>query len=637
MTTHRRRTSKLSQEPNPFEQSFSRVRSEDVLKSSFPNESALKAASPKIFVSLGENGGKHVFNKLADKPSEQGLEPKESRPSSTPSSTVSFSEPPTSASSLSSSSSSKPTQKITLPPVTAITTPLNAANMAEAWGPESLRSGPLSPAMLGGPATNNMGKPQARFTPRLGLTDPVMHTGLTPFISGEAQPAISSAAFENIRLPSSLATPGFQSVLRAAINGHEITTTPGGSLHIASNLGATKATEKHRPDQQQEQEQEQEQQQQQQERMDFSKAASDIPVSPTSAPHEATSLSTMPGPSLDPTTLAASDDNLGAPVAARKQQKQRSNSAAAATTSTTSTTTTTTSKHVIENSRSSTAADKAGHARQKRHAERDADYYAATPAPSLPPPPPTRAKRARSGNAGALKNNSQNEPPAEEAAAAAEKKKKKAGTKKQRESTPANEEDEKRKQFLERNRVAALKCRQRKKKQLKELQDRHDYIAHENDRLRNEYMHMREQALQLRALLTAHNECSVARANGVYGTDNLPAEATSLQPLLFANGAESEQAKEIIAAIPPASNGVPVHSIDATTGRPLGVLSGAPPPHINAGLVVPVSGVPLAPHDIAAVGAVHLHSRPAADFGGSMIAAHAQPPFNRQYQPLQQH
>ncbi|KAJ2200779.1 Transcription factor, partial [Coemansia sp. RSA 520] len=109
-------------------------------------------------------------------------------------------------------------------------------------------------------------------------------------------------------------------------------------------------------------------------------------------------------------------------------------------------------------------------------------------------PPPPQAKRARNASNGNSANNA-------------------AG-----DAT----EDEKRRQFLERNRVAALKCRQRKKRQVQELQERHDYMMSENERLRTEYTHMRETALHVRALLAAHSECGSARSHGVFGADSLP-------------------------------------------------------------------------------------------------------------------
>ncbi|KAJ1950739.1 Transcription factor [Linderina macrospora] len=133
-------------------------------------------------------------------------------------------------------------------------------------------------------------------------------------------------------------------------------------------------------------------------------------------------------------------------------------------------------------------------------------------------------------------------------------------------------DDEKRRQFLERNRVAALKCRQRKKQQLNELQRRHDYMIYENERLKNEYLQLRDKALHIKTLLEAHRECSVAQANGVFGIDSLPPGTPNIssQPIVFAlpDGVQSEKLKEIISAIPPTSNGVPINGVDTVSGRP---------------------------------------------------------------------
>ncbi|KAJ1767408.1 Transcription factor [Coemansia sp. RSA 1843] len=217
-------------------------------------------------------------------------------------------------------------------------------------------------------------------------------------------------------------------------------------------------------------------------------------------------------------------------------------------------------------------------------------------------PPPSRAKRARSGNntSELATTKADKRDAASNSTSTAKltttKRTSSGGTRRKPTNNPASttqltppdeaeegeegegegeDGDGKRQQFLERNRIAALKCRQRKKKQLQELQDRHDYVIMENKRLHAEYMQLREQALQMRALLAAHRECPVAKANGVFGTDSLPLGMSSLslqQPLLFTNGPESEHAKDIIAAIPPASNGVPVHAIDPVTGNPVNML-----------------------------------------------------------------
>jgi len=88
-------------------------------------------------------------------------------------------------------------------------------------------------------------------------------------------------------------------------------------------------------------------------------------------------------------------------------------------------------------------------------------------------------------------------------------------------------EEEKRKNFLERNRQAALKCRQRKKAWLNQLQAKVEYLTAENERLQNTTVTMREEISRLSAVVVAHRDCglggvSVARSEALLaGTANL--------------------------------------------------------------------------------------------------------------------
>ncbi|EPS44694.1 hypothetical protein H072_1333 [Dactylellina haptotyla CBS 200.50] len=75
-------------------------------------------------------------------------------------------------------------------------------------------------------------------------------------------------------------------------------------------------------------------------------------------------------------------------------------------------------------------------------------------------------------------------------------------------------DEEKRKNFLERNRVAALKCRQRKKQWLANLQAKVEYYGAENDALTAQVTNLREEILTLKTLLLAHKDCPVSRATG---------------------------------------------------------------------------------------------------------------------------
>jgi len=64
-------------------------------------------------------------------------------------------------------------------------------------------------------------------------------------------------------------------------------------------------------------------------------------------------------------------------------------------------------------------------------------------------------------------------------------------------------EEEKRKNFLERNRQAALKCRQRKKAWLAQLQAKVEYLETENERLTNALVSSREEISRLSAIVGA--------------------------------------------------------------------------------------------------------------------------------------
>ncbi|KAG9243260.1 putative transcription factor atf1 [Calycina marina] len=78
-------------------------------------------------------------------------------------------------------------------------------------------------------------------------------------------------------------------------------------------------------------------------------------------------------------------------------------------------------------------------------------------------------------------------------------------------------DEEKRKNFLERNRVAALKCRQRKKQWLANLQAKVEMYSSENDNLGAQIAQLREEVVALKNLLLAHKECPIAQQQGIQG------------------------------------------------------------------------------------------------------------------------
>ncbi|KAJ2907955.1 Transcription factor [Coemansia aciculifera] len=287
-------------------------------------------------------------------------------------------------------------------------------------------------------------------------------------------------------MPPSLVTPGIQAEMHAAINGMDITSTPGGTLHIAPPRHL---------------QQQQQQQQPPPPPPPISKpAVTSVLAETTQAPQF------LPPPQAKRARQASiPDDAVPSPALITKRPRKRNKATVSAKVS------------------------------------------------SEPSPCPVVAKYEPNYN-----NNGYNSDPE---AGDSEEAGLDAYSTHGADGQPLTE-DQKRKQFLERNRVAALKCRQRKKKQLQELQDRHDYMVRENEQLRQDYMELREVAMQARAMLAAHSDCPVARAQGVLGVDSMPPNlpAPSLHSLVPVNRSEAEYAKKIIDAIPPTSNGIPVHA-----------------------------------------------------------------------------
>lgn len=64
--------------------------------------------------------------------------------------------------------------------------------------------------------------------------------------------------------------------------------------------------------------------------------------------------------------------------------------------------------------------------------------------------------------------------------------------------------------------LAALKCRQRKKQWLSNLQAKVEYLTTDNEHLQTQTASLRDEIIHLKALLLAHKDCPVAQANGVY-------------------------------------------------------------------------------------------------------------------------
>jgi ATF/CREB family transcription factor len=71
--------------------------------------------------------------------------------------------------------------------------------------------------------------------------------------------------------------------------------------------------------------------------------------------------------------------------------------------------------------------------------------------------------------------------------------------------------------------VAALKCRQRKKQWLANLQSKVEMFSTENDALTAQITQLREEVVNLKTLLLAHKDCPVTQQQGLHGAFMQPA------------------------------------------------------------------------------------------------------------------
>ncbi|KAM5488915.1 Transcription factor [Microsporum audouinii] len=76
-------------------------------------------------------------------------------------------------------------------------------------------------------------------------------------------------------------------------------------------------------------------------------------------------------------------------------------------------------------------------------------------------------------------------------------------------------DEEKKKNFKERNRVAALKCRQRKKQWVATLMRKAEAFSSDNEALSGLLEKAREENAMLRSLLAAHKDCPVGQSQGL--------------------------------------------------------------------------------------------------------------------------
>ncbi|XP_017549325.1 cyclic AMP-responsive element-binding protein 5 isoform X1 [Pygocentrus nattereri] len=87
-----------------------------------------------------------------------------------------------------------------------------------------------------------------------------------------------------------------------------------------------------------------------------------------------------------------------------------------------------------------------------------------------------------------------------------------------RRRTADDDPDERRRKFLERNRAAASRCRQKRKVWVTSLEKKAEELTHTNLQLQNEVTLLRSEVTQLKQILLAHKDCPVtARQRETHG------------------------------------------------------------------------------------------------------------------------
>ncbi|KAJ6779443.1 hypothetical protein PWT90_05422 [Aphanocladium album] len=366
-----------------------------------------------------------------------------------------------------------------LPSVAALTSPSSllpgTGTTPFNWGGGSLRTGPLSPAMLSGPATDYFTEGHLRG----GFPTPnesSLRSGLTPGGSGSMFPAPS---------------PNSQALFAQLASGGATPNTL--DFHRTAMSAAAKR------EQQQNQPQNQQQQQQAQPQVPAQQSAAQPQEMPNGAAVKAEAK-----PASGPFDGHDNDAANGLYMLAQgRNGPQGANPAV-------------NHAHLAAAAAPKVNGNVAKHTRGVSEATNGSE--------DNDDAKPTRGK--------GKKNQANNRRKAEEPPAKAPpaKKPKSIAAPPSEPSEPSDDEDdgdpanrskmtdeEKRKNFLERNRVAALKCRQRKKQWLANLQAKVEMFSSENDALTAQITQLREEVVNLKTLLLAHKDCPVTQQQGLQG------------------------------------------------------------------------------------------------------------------------
>ncbi|KAF2138560.1 uncharacterized protein K452DRAFT_88428 [Aplosporella prunicola CBS 121167] len=394
--------------------------------------------------------------------------------------------------------------KSLLPPVASLTSPSSLLPAGTPGWSQSLRSGPLSPAMLTGPAggSDYFGEPWKGGFPTPNESS--LRTGLTPGGGGSMFPAPSpnsQALFS--QLQSGGATPSTSEFYRAAFKMNNFGQNVNGPTSQPPEPSTQAGDNKSFPAPQQPQPATQGPQQDPFGQHDANVVTSLLGLSRADAAQNSNNQFAIPGqpPHGINTNLAHVQAHMGG----RSQDTSPTSLKRAGKNSIASMSGSADGGEFSEDAHSEDA--KPSRSRNKKAANgkgtsingrRKADD-GAVKGPSN--------KKAKGNNGNAMMDDDDD----------SDDEHKDHSVKQEGSDGKKMTDEEKRKNFLERNRVAALKCRQRKKQWLANLQAKVELFSTENDALSAQITQLREEIVNLKTMLLAHKDCPVSQAQGISG------------------------------------------------------------------------------------------------------------------------
>lgn len=144
--------------------------------------------------------------------------------------------------------------------------------------------------------------------------------------------------------------------------------------------------------------------------------------------------------------------------------------------------------------------------------------------------------------------------------------------------------DDKRRQFLERNRIAAVKCRQRKKQYVDDLKGKVNYLMTVNDELNIELSSLRSQMETLKGYIVSHNDIRTLPRPVISIIEMMQRSHTNYNPISLLPPATASLSAPNTAVPSPVVASAPrpiVKPAEAASQRPSIILSNQAPPGMH--------------------------------------------------------